>query len=285
MNKLLEFLRSTYIVLLFVAIEAAALHCYARSTAQAQARILVRSSSVAGGVHGFFAEMKRYFGLGRENRLLTERVAALETELARYRRAEAGRSFDERLLRDSLAGHYAYTTAFVVSNSINKLRNFIVIDRGSADGITPDMALLSAEGAMAGRVVECSERYSVAVSILNTAFRASGRLDGTDYSGAILWEGGDPGRVKMTEISKYADPEPGDRVVSTGFSQYFPADVPIGTVEHASLNEARTAYTAVVRLDADLSALGYVILVRNLDLPEVRALQHGERVRELTDTP
>lgn len=282
MNKLLEFLRSTYVVLLFVAIEAAALHCYARSTAYAQARILIRSNHVVGGVRGLFADVERYFGLGSENRRLAERIAELETELARYRRAERAERLEERLACDTSA-RYALAAASVVSNSINKLRNFIVLDRGLVDGVTPDMGVLSADGAMAGRVVECSEHYSVAVSLLNVAFRSSGRLAGTDYSGSISWDGSDPYHVTMTELSKYADPRPGDRVVSTGFSLYFPPDVPIGTVERAELNEARTAYTVRVRLDADLSALGDVMLVRNIDLPEVRALMRGEGVRELND--
>lgn len=283
MYKLLEFIRSTYVVLLFVVIEAVALHYYAHSSAYTQARLLARSNELAGSVHGFFSGVKHYFELGRENRLLMARVEALQTELARYRSAET-----EARLDGYMAGNdtpYEMTTAAVVSNSINKLRNFIVLNRGLRDGVAPDMAVLSPDGAMVGYVVECSERYAVAISILNTSFRASGKIAGGDYFGSILWDGSDPRRVTMTELSKYSEPHVGDEVVSTGFSQYFPSEIPIGTVERAELNEGRTAYTVDVRLAVDVSGLGDVILVRNKDLREVESLRSSDKVKELNERP
>lgn len=284
MYKLFEFIRSTYVVLLFVVIEAMALNYYARSSAYTQARLLARSNQVVGGVHGFFSGVKHYFELGSENRALIARVEELQTELFRYRNAETTARLD-----DYMAGNtntqYELTTAAVVSNSINKNRNFIVLNRGLSDGVTPDMAVLSPDGAMVGYVVECSEHYAVAISILNTSFRASGKIAGGDYFGSILWNGTDSRRVTMTELSKYAEPQLGDEVVSTGFSQYFPAEIPIGTVERAELNEGRTAYTVEIRLAVDLSGLGDVILVRNNDLREVRMLQSSDKVKDLNDRP
>ena len=61
MRKLFEFIRSIYVVVLFVALEVAAISYYAHSTHYTQARLLARSNQVAGGVHGFFAGIRRYF--------------------------------------------------------------------------------------------------------------------------------------------------------------------------------------------------------------------------------
>lgn len=284
MYKLLEFIRSTYVVLLFVVIEAVAFRCYAHSSAYTEARLLARSNEVAGSVHGFFAGVKHYFELGRENRLLTARVAELQTLLSEYRSAETEARLDGYMDCNAHT-QYELTTAAVVSNSINKQRNFIVLNRGLRDGVAPDMAVLSPDGAMVGYVVECSERYAVAISILNTSFRASGKIAGSDYFGSILWDGSDPYRVTMAELSKYAEPQVGDEVVSTGFSQYFPAEIPIGTIERVVLNEARTAYTVDVRLAVDVSGLGDVILVRNNDLHEVETLRASDKVKELNERP
>lgn len=284
MNKLLEFIRSTYVVLLFVVIEAVAIHYYAHSTAYTQARLLAGSNRLAGGLHGVFSDVKHYFELGRENKLLLSRVEELQTELVRYRSAETAARLDGYMVGNTQT-KFELTTASVVSNSINKRRNFIVLNRGLRDGVTPDMAVLSPDGAMVGYIVECSERYAVAISILNISFRASGKIAGGDYFGSILWDGADPRRVTMTELSKYAEPKEGDAVVSTGFSQYFPSDIPIGTVERVELNEARTAYTVDVRLAVDVSGLGDVILVRNNDLHEVKKLVTGDKVKELIDRP
>lgn len=156
------------------------------------------------------------------------------------------------------------------------------LNRGRRDGVAEEMALLASDGSMAGYVVDCTERYSVAMSVLNTSFRASGKLVGADYFGSIYWDGADPHTVVLDELSKYADPQPGQEVVTTGFSQYFPADVLIGWVESAELNETRTAFKVRVRLAAEMSRLTDVILVENRDLTEIRDLQNSEKVEQHT---
>ena len=245
-------------MLLFVLIEGAAIHFYAHSTSFTQARLLTGSNRIAGGVHGFFSGIRRYFTLGRENRILRHRT--LEEQLAGYRAAGDSLLF-ARYMEGADKGPYRLVTARAISNSVNRSRNFITLDKGRRDGVVPDMAVLSADGAMVGYVATCSDRYAVAVSALNTSFRPN------------PWDGTDRNTVTMTELSKYASPEPGDEVVSTGYSLYFPADVPIGRVESAELNENKTSYTVRIRLAADMTALGDVILVENRGLDELQSLQ------------
>lgn len=264
-----------HVVLLFVLIEGIAIHCYARSTSFTQARLLSGSNRIVGSVHGLFAGIHHYFTLGRENRILLDRVTELETQLAAYRAAEDSIRFAD-YMTGSEKGPYRLATARVISNSVNRSQNFLTLDKGRRDGIVRDMAVLSPDGAMVGYVVACSERYAVAVSALNTSFRASGKIAGSDYFGSIHWDGSDRHYVTMTELSKYAAPEPGDEVVSTGYSLYFPADIPIGSVESAELNENKTSYTVRIRLATDMTALGDVILVENERLDELRTLQEDE---------
>ena len=280
MYKLLEFLRSTYVALLFVIIEVVAINYYAHSSHFTQARILTQSNRLAGGIHSAFRGVKRFFALPDENRRLLERVAALENELSFYREQALFAALDT--VGSPLAGPYRYTTARVVANSINKQENLLTLNKGRDFEVSPETAVVTPSGAMVGYIVSCSDRYSVAVSILNTSFRASGKLADSEYYGSIYWDGLDPDVVVLGELSKYADPQPGQEVVTTGFSQYFPADVLIGWVESASLNETRTAYTARVRLAAGMSRLGDVVLVGNRDLFEIRDLQQSEQVEQYT---
>lgn len=283
MRKLIEFIRSIYVVVLFVVLEVLAVSYYAHSTHYTQARLLARSTRLVGGVHGFFAGIGHYFSLGRENRLLLDRVARLEERLAQYEEASTAARLDS-YMQDIGESKYRFAVASVVSNSTNRLQNLLTLNRGLRDSIQTEMAVLSPDGAMVGYVVACTDRYSVALSVLNTSFRASGKLADSDYSGAICWDGLDPHVVVLDELSKYADPKPGDEVVTTGFSQYFPPDVLIGWVESAALNETRTAYTVRVRLAAELSRLNDVVLVGNRDLYEIRALQQSEQVEQHTRT-
>lgn len=273
MNKLLEFIRSVYVVVIFVLLEVITLSHYAQSNAYTQARLLTRSNRVVGGVQGAFTRVRTFCQLGAENRRLAERIISLEQELAAYRTAEA----EGRLARqaDTLRKlPYFYSMARVTESTINRTRNFVVIDRGSAQGVEVDMALLAANGAMAGHIVSVSRNYAVALSILNPRFQASGKLNHDPaYYGSIRWEGDGHRYVTMHELSKYADIHVGDKIISTGFSDYFPADIPIGEVESFALNETGTYYTVRVRLAADLSSLSDVILARSRDYEELKGLE------------
>lgn len=280
MRRLVEFIRSIYVVVLFVLLEIAALSYYARSTAYTEARLLSRTNSVVGGLNGLVTDMGNFFRLGRENRALTTRIAALEEELARYREAdEAGRLKVE--LRTMGESKYRMTEAAVVSNTVGRAHNYITLNRGGADGITNGMGVITPDGSIAGYIVDYTEHYAVAVSILNPVFRGSGTPEGSSYQGAIRWDGRNPHFVTLEGLSKYAEPQVGQKILSTGFESYFPAGLTIGTVESATLDEVGTTYTVRVRLSADLSAMNNLIIIENLDHQEIHELQQSEVIKNL----
>lgn len=274
MYKLIEFIRRIYVVLLFILIEAIALNYYAHSSFYTQAKILSHANRFVGGVQGAVFGVKHYFTLRRENEMLSGRVAELEMQLAAYREQAAATGADSLQLSVEELSQYRYTTARIVSNTINRDRNYITLNRGLTHGITENMAVVSPDGVMVGYVIGCSERYSVVMPMLNTDFRTSGKVKGDDHFGSISWSGRSPYLVEMTELSKYADIEIGDEVVSSGLSHYFPEGVRIGSVESYRLNDSQTAYDVEIRLATDVTRLSNVILIENIDYGEVSHLEN-----------
>ncbi len=286
MHKLIEFLRRTYVVALFILLEAIAIGYYAHSSSYTRARLLTTSNHMLGGLQGVFSEIRGYFSLRSENDRLVSRITVLETTLAHYRWQLRGGERDsllhdlqqrDTLLRDTAGMPYAFAAARIVANSINRTHNFMTLDRGTRDGVTEGMGVLSPDGAMVGYVSAASSRHAVVLSILNTSFRASGKISGSNYFGSIYWDGSDRYHVRMKELSKYAEIQVGDAVVSTGFSQYFPADILIGYVERYELSENQMSYDVEIRLAVDVSGLTDVILVSNSDAEEVRRLETYRR--------
>ena len=273
MYKLIEFIRRIYVVLLFIVIEAIALNYYAHSSYYTQAKILSHANRVTGGVQSAIFGVRHYFTLRHENELLSERIADLEMELAVYREQVAAAGIDSLQPHIDELSQYRYTTARIVSNSIARDRNYITLNSGIMHGVTENMAVISPDGVMVGYVIGCSERYSVVMPLLNIDFRTSGKIAGDDHFGSISWGGGSPYKMEMTELSKYADIEVGDEVVSSGLSHYFPEGVKIGYVESYSLNDTQTAYDVVIRLAADVTKISNVIVIENLDYGEVSHLE------------
>ncbi len=279
MHKLIEFLQRVYLPVLFVVIELVAINYYAASTCYTEARMISQSNDFIGGVHGLFAGVRHYFSLGRENEMLLERMAELEKKLAMYQDEADVARFEEYVAE---YGEHKFRTlsASVIANTINRAENFITLNRGTADGVETDMAVLSPDGSMVGYVIDCSEHYAIVMSVLNTSFRASGKLVGVDYFGSLCWDGRDPHVILLDELSKYAEPQVGDEVVTTSFSQYFPQDVKVGTVESVELNETHTAYTVRVKLSAEMSRLTNVLLIGNNDWELIRKMQQSPKVKQ-----
>lgn len=271
MQKLILFIKRVYVPLLFIIFEIVAVRYYAHSSSYAEARLLTTSNRIVGGVYGSISGIGDYFGLRRENRLLLDEVARLNNELTRYRENEVYQLLDS--LGSEIETKYTYMTARVIRNSVGRMRNFITLNKGLRDGVETDMAVLTPSGAMVGYVISCSERYAVCISILNVDFNASGKLAGDGHSGSIYWDGKSTEKVQMHELSKYAAVEVGDTVVSTGYSHFFPEDVAIGYVTSVSADQTTSSYDLELRLAADMTRLNDVVLIKNVDLYELEALE------------
>jgi rod shape-determining protein MreC len=258
-KKLLYFLRKTYLFALFVVLEVVAIDHYAGSTSYTRARMVAVAGRVTAGVQQRLSVAEGYLGLRAENDALVERIARLNEELAAAR----------AMVPDSITppdGGWEFITATVVTNTLSRPQNFMTLDKGSLDGVEREMAVLTPEGSIVGYVMDVRERTSVAVSLLNTEFRTSGRIKGRDYLGSVLWPGMDTEHATLSEIQKYAELSVGDTVV-TDYSSRFPRGVEIGTVE--SWEMTNLGYFNVrVKLATRFSALHKVLLVRHSDIAE-----------------
>lgn len=269
MLKFLLFLRRIHFVLLFIALEAVAISLFLGSNIYQKAKIVGASNLIVGGVYDRISDVGSYFGLRSENERLMAELARLNTEL------------NSRLYRDSTVSvldsipgleYYQYQAARVVDNKISKRENYITINRGSADGVEPDMALVTTDG-IVGYILTCSDHYAVGVSVLNTKeFRTSGRIKGSDFAGLIYWDGQDHREVVLDEIPKYAEMAVGDTVTTTEYSSRFPPDIPVGTVASFEMING-TFYKVRVRLFADLARVRHVMVVRYLDQAERMLLE------------
>ncbi len=260
MYRLLLFLRRIYVLVIFLVLEGLALHYYASSTVHSRARLLGISDAVVGSVYGAIAGVGHFMSLGATNRLLEDKVKSLENELAAYREYYSAAQLDS--IRTSAQFPHEYLVARVIRNSINKRENYFMIDQGARDGVERGMAVVSLDGFAAGYVEDVSAGNAICVSVLNTAFRASGMFPGSNHFGSISWPGNDPRMMRLSEVPKYAEIERGDTVL-TRSSLNFPENVHIGTVEGFTIDEARASYEIDVKLGVDIAALKVVLLVKN----------------------
>ena len=201
-------------------------------------------------------------------------------------RAEVARlsAFEENLLAETAgrmasADSFSFIPARVIRNSVNRQRNFLVIDKGSADGIAPDMGVISARG-LVGVISHVSEHYAMIISLLNTDQRFTGVLEKTGAFGTLRWDGVNYKKITLTEIPRHIEVNPGDTVVSSHFSMIFPPSMPIGRVLSSSLRQG-TYLELEVELFSDFKTLRYVNVVSYSGAEELQRLTETEMEESL----
>ena len=273
MQKLIYFIRKSVVVVIFVILEIIAIRCYAYSTPYTQARLLAWSNSVVGSVTSVFSDISQFFELRDENASLTAHIASLENRIRELEAAQPERSVSV----GSVLKQYNYIPGQVLVSSTNRSRNFITINKGSKHGVVSDMAVMTPEGYAVGVVVDCSENFAVAKTLLNVDFRVGGVLAEDGSHGAVIWSGGDTQLIDFVELSKYANVKEGDEVRAAGFSHYFPREAVIGNIEKVALSDNGTSFNCKIRLAADMGRVFNVVLVRNTSAGEAQALEESAR--------
>ena len=185
------------------------------------------ATGVVGAIQSIYAWVPNPIVLRRENRELETKSIELAAEVGRLRRAQAENGELRRLLGIASRPGWKLAAAEVVGKTTTFQRNMLTIDLGSKDHIVPGMAVITDAG-LIGRVYATSTNFSLVQMLFNTDLRIASKIARTRVEGIIAWDGGPT--LVMRNVPKALDVEVGDLVVSSEYSSFFPADVPIGTI-------------------------------------------------------
>lgn len=206
---------------------------------------------------------RQHFSYARENTRLAEENARLRALLSRDDKQNDGATaLSADTMRALPAGMpYSYIAASIVKNSYRARKNYIVLDKGSRDGVEVDDGVVTEYGVL-GIVVQVTPHYSVCRSLLHTDSYVSARFKKNDYFGTVDWDGQDRRYVHLINIPRQAEISVGDTVVTDRRSTLFPEGLLIGTVESARVGDQSDNYEIRVRLAEDFAALRHVYILR-----------------------
>ena len=225
---------------------------------------------------GFTQKVRGYFSLAGQNEELALENHRLREMIREYE--DAAKATDISLQSVARDDGFVYTPAQIIKSGTNSQHNYLILDKGSEDGIVQNSGIISSKGVI-GIVDAVSRHYSYAISFLNTEVNISSRLGGTGAVGPLAWDGQNTDGAILKEIPLQYRYSPGDTVYTSGYSVIFPPDIPLGTAGDASIiNGATNEIT--VNLFQDYTALKFVTIVRNTRAAEIEAL---EQTREDKD--
>lgn len=268
MNAIYRLLVRLRVVLLFIVLEAVAL-LWTVNSSYYQHSVVVSYVRLGKEIlDEKINSWRYYFSLQEINERLAQENNELQNRLEYYHRQD---SLKQATVSDTLGRPvYSYIPATVASNSVNNLHNYITLNVGAAHGIVPDMGVVVHNG-LIGTVVHVSEHYSLVKSLLSANWRVSAKVKRSGAFGPLYWNGANYRELILADIPQHIPVAIGDTIVSSGYSAFFPPDIPIGMVKSIDTKRGNF-YEITITLFADFKQLHYVNVVKHLYQDELKEL-------------
>ncbi|MCL2708931.1 MAG: rod shape-determining protein MreC [Defluviitaleaceae bacterium] len=164
---------------------------------------------------------------------LRERNTVLELEMERYLYLEnENRMMAELLEMKSIYDELSMVGARIIAKDPNDWYDSYSIEKGSDDGIERNMAVIGIGGGLVGIIREVYPTYSKFVSLIDDRFSAAVMARRTEDQAVLkgdlnLMPGG---LCLMYRIGIDAQVMPGDEIVTSPLSSFFPPGIVIGHV-------------------------------------------------------
>jgi len=214
-------------------------------------------TSVVSGVRRVWNGYIGLRNLKQENDELRRQLADAQVAIQEHR-ALAGRArhFQELLeLRDR--SQLRTTAAEIIGAPPTPDFRTVTIDKGTRDGLRPDLAVIAPAGVV-GRIVVPSAR-SAKVQLLIDRNAAAGAIVERSRAQGVVMGGGDE-RLAFEYVSEVFDVIAGDVVVTSGIDGIYPKGFVIGTVE--GVEKSGAAYKRItVKPAVNFSTLEEVLVV------------------------
>jgi rod shape-determining protein MreC len=210
-------------------------------------------------------------GVRAENRALKAEIERMSLERVRIsqdadqaHRLQALLGFKEQFISQTMA-------AQVIGGSGSELSRSVFIDKGSRDGIKPDMAVITADG-IVGKVLHVYHATSEVLLINDQSSGVGAILDQTRLQGIL--NGTAAGELVLGRVMSDETVPPGETVLTSGGDGIFPKGLPIGKV--TKISPGSDLFLNIhVHPSVDLSRLEEVLVVTKIDERQAQPEQTG----------
>jgi rod shape-determining protein MreC len=260
MERLINFIYEYRAFLTFLLLELSCSWLVIENNQYQSTKYFNSSNKLAANILGFSQGVREYFSLRTINEELARENASLRTNLEKVNQLRD--IYFPADLDSTKADQYEFVSAKVIANSTSLYKNFITINKGSADGILPGMAAISNDGAV-GKVKSVSENYSVLISLLNVDEQISCVIKRTNHFGSVRWDGLHQRYSSLLFIPRHAIPVVGDSVITSGYNAVFPEGIMVGVIRKANLQEETNFWDIQIELSQDFGRLSFVDVIKS----------------------
>lgn len=270
MRPLLQFLIKNANFFLFLLLEFFAFIFIVKSNYYQQSVFINSANAISGGIYKTQSNITNYFSLKTINKMLAEENARLRNSQKSSFSATNNKTF---VINDTLyKQQYEFTEATIISNTFNRVNNYLTLNKGYDQGIRKEMGVITSQGVV-GIIKDVSSNFSTVTSVLHSKSKISAKIKKNNYIGTVVWEGGDYRTATLKDIPTHVKILSGDTIVTSGYSMIFPGGIPIGTIYLYNINKGNDFYDIKIRLATEFNKISNVYVVKSLMKEELDSLK------------
>jgi len=270
MKNLILFFQKYYHYFLLLLLEFVALYSVIQFNSYQKSWLFNTSSAISGEVLGVKNEFNYYFNLGTENQRLTLENQRLREMLSEQLHTDDTSFIDRDTLNNPL---FRFIPSVIISKTIHKPKNYFLIDKGTSDGVKPNMGVITQDGVV-GVVIQSSTHIAQVMTVLHPDFRLTPLIGDDDQSGFVQWDGKNPRSVEISRINKHRNIEEGDSVFTSQFSAHFPPHVPVAVIDEISSDLNSSFFDIRAVLTTDFANVRSVYVVDHIYKSELDSLSN-----------
>ena len=278
MKNIFLFIRQYFTFLSFLLLQVLSIILLTTSSKTHETFFGSIANEVTGKINSKFSNLRSYFTLQETNQLLVEENARLRNALSvNILFTDSSRIvIKDSTLKDTVgrSRKYIYLPAKVIGNTYTLQNNYLMLERGSLQGIKKGMSVIGQTG-IVGVVVETSNNISKVMSLLHRNSKVSAMLKKDNSAGSIEWDGTDPSYLILRNVSKSAKVNKGDSVITSTYSSNFPSHLFIGTVAVINADPSSNFYTLKVKTATNFFTIQYVNVIENIRYEEQVQLENS----------
>jgi rod shape-determining protein MreC len=221
-------------------------------------------------IRDFFTAPGDVTRLSQLNTQLEAEVARLQSQIIELQQENSELEVLSALL-DFARTHAEneYKTAAVIGRDISPFLHYIIINRGSDDGLRRGMPVVSSQG-LVGRVaaVTAGGARAQLISDPDTAINVRIQPSGAE----ALLQGSITGDLTVEAIPQDAKIQNGDLVLTSGLGGNYPPDILIGQISGVRQRPVELFQSATVEPVVDFSLLEIVLVIVNFRSVDIAPL-------------
>lgn len=220
----------------------------------------------ANSINDFIDSVNDLSNTYQENQSLKQKIDTiheLEVQLSELKRDN--QKMKETLKLQDTLNDYTLVNATVIARNPDTWRDVITINKGSNDGIQPQMSVMSDNG-LVGKVMDVnptSARVALLSNADNTLIRVAAMIQNEKEPiyGTITGYDDKTNTLVMSQIQATQDIKVGDKVVTSGLGGISPNSLYIGTVEEVAMDRFGLYKEVKIHPAADTNDVRYVTVV------------------------